>query len=234
MNNRVALLSDIHGNLVALEAVLSDIAGRGVTRGVILGDVAVGGPEPRGALARIKELGLPVVLGNTDAWLVNPRPFVDHRFPEKESIESWCRAQMTESDLAVVAGFKPVVTLPMEAGQSMLCIHGSPRSPGERILATTPDEELANMLGPTPPALVACGHTHTAMLRRAGATTIINPGNVGLNGNAVAEYAIVDLTEGRLNVEFRQVAYDKALLAERVRQSGMPHADWWLDHYRPY
>jgi len=71
---RVALISDIHGNAVALEAVLDDLAGRHVDELVCLGDVAAGGPQPREALARLRELGCRVVLGNADGWLLEGLP----------------------------------------------------------------------------------------------------------------------------------------------------------------
>jgi hypothetical protein len=67
---RLALIADLHGNAVALEAVLDDLAGRRITELVCLGDVAAGGPQPREALARLRELGCPVVLGNADEWLL--------------------------------------------------------------------------------------------------------------------------------------------------------------------
>ena len=70
---RTALIADIHGNLVALDAVLSDIERRRVDRVVCLGDVAATGPQPCEAIDRIAEIGCDVVMGNTDEWLIEPR-----------------------------------------------------------------------------------------------------------------------------------------------------------------
>lgn len=72
---RIALISDIHGNTVALDAVLASLEQRPVDRVVCLGDVATTGPQPREALAVLQALACPMVMGNTDAWLLNPEPW---------------------------------------------------------------------------------------------------------------------------------------------------------------
>ena len=69
---RLALISDIHGNLPAFDAVLAHISGRNISQIVCLGDVMASGPQPREALARLKALACPVVMGNTDAWMLTP------------------------------------------------------------------------------------------------------------------------------------------------------------------
>jgi predicted phosphodiesterase len=72
---RMALISDIHGNLVALEAVMNDLERQGAERMVCLGDVAASGPQPRGVLQRLQALDCPVVMGNADAWLLEPQEY---------------------------------------------------------------------------------------------------------------------------------------------------------------
>ena len=70
---KLAIFSDIHGHLVALEAVLADVAREGCEQMVCLGDVAANGPQPREVIARLRELNIPIVQGNTDEWLLNPQ-----------------------------------------------------------------------------------------------------------------------------------------------------------------
>ncbi|NIW96181.1 MAG: hypothetical protein GWN20_25895, partial [Phycisphaerae bacterium] len=71
---RLAIISDIHGNLIALEAVLAVLAQEEIDQMVCLGDVAATGPQPHETIARLRELNCPVVMGNTDDWLLNPHP----------------------------------------------------------------------------------------------------------------------------------------------------------------
>lgn len=97
----IAVIADIHGNLTALDAVLADLAGAGADRVVCLGDVAAIGPQPHEVAVRLRELGCPVVLGNTDTMTVrpvrlSPSDEEGRRFFE---IEEWGAAQLTPEDL---------------------------------------------------------------------------------------------------------------------------------------
>ena len=88
---KLALISDLHGNLFALDAVLADIRHRKIERILCLGDVVTGGPHPRETLARLRELGCPTVMGNTDAWVIEPRL---HNYPDQygqylQDVEYW-------------------------------------------------------------------------------------------------------------------------------------------------
>ena len=132
---RIALISDIHGNLVALEAALADIQRRGAERIICLGDVAAGGPQPREVIQRLHDLAIPVVMGNTDQWLLNPVP-IDADSEEKEqeaARDQWAAAQLTAADTELVLGYQPTLSLDFGHGFTLLCYHGSPRSFNDRI-----------------------------------------------------------------------------------------------------
>src|SRR5437763_11626022 len=113
MAQKIAILSDIHGNLPALEAALAEIAAEGIERVVCLGDVATLGPQPHEVMARLRALRCPVVMGNTDAVLL-PLPG-DVSPPEDvwrdEDAEAWCAAQLTADDRAYLRTFAPTITL---------------------------------------------------------------------------------------------------------------------------
>jgi putative phosphoesterase len=238
---RIALISDIHGNLPALDAVLAELDAAAIDQIVCLGDVALFGPQPREVLARLKELGGPVVMGNTDAWALAPLPFEirdedSHRFYE---VELWGARQLSAVDLDYMGSFQPSVETPLGSGQSLLCFHGSPRSNTEAILSTTPDDELGLMLSGCQVAIMAVGHTHAQMMRRFGATTLINPGSAGLpivpdplTGKARnppwAEYAVVGWQAGSPRIEFRRTLYETSGLIRSALVCGMPHAEWWV------
>jgi predicted phosphodiesterase len=243
---RIAIISDIHGNAVALETVLADVERAGADRIVCLGDVALTGPQPREAIARVRALGCPVVMGNTDGWLLHPH----HEEPENEmrrkmgEIAWWCVERLTDDDRAFLASFQPTVPLDLPDGRSLLCFHGSPRSYLDVILATTPDDELAEKLGGATATILAGGHTHVPMVRRFRRSLLLNPGSVGLPFLRLApdvvppqppqgEYAILTAEDGTLGIELRRVPLSLTAIAAMAHRSGMPHADWWVAGWTP-
>ncbi len=228
---RIAIISDIHGNFVALDAVLAALKSDAPDQIVCLGDVVVTGPQPQETLARVRELGCLVVMGNTDEWVLSPTPFTIRSKTDQilYDIELWGAEQMSADDLAFIRAFQATIELDLGNGRTLLGCHGSPRHNQEIILATTPDEELARKLGGRAPDIVAGGHTHTPLLRRFQNCLILNPGSVGLpffmqpNGRRVnpvwAEYALIAVENGRLDVNLRRVSYNLEALRAAAAQS---------------
>lgn len=240
---RVALLADIHGNLFALNAVLEALAHESIDRIVSLGDVAVFGPQPHEVLTRIRVLGCAVVMGNTDAWALAPEP---HPLRNEETnyvnaIELWGAAQLTDADRAYIGTFQPTITIDLTHGQEnarLLCYHGSPRSFHDTIVATTPVEDLAPLLGNQNALILAGGHTHQQYLRRYHDKVLMNPGSVGrayeiwpdgtAHDSPWAEYAVITWHTDQLQIDLRRVPYDVQALISHARATTMPHVDWWV------
>jgi len=233
---RVGFISDIHGNLFALDAVLAELESDGVDELVCLGDVAVG-PQPTESLARVRELGCPVIMGNWDAAFVGGMPPAGDELAERlNEIHSWWAEQLSPADLEFTRGFLPQLELALD-GIDVLCFHGSPRSYNDWVFATTPDEELAPMFAGYGAALLVGGHTHLQMARRFEESLILNPGSVGLpfrdrwpKGVRIApwaEYAVVAVEGGRLGVDLRRAPFDVEAILRLSRASGKPHAEWW-------
>jgi putative phosphoesterase len=243
---RLGLISDIHGNLLALDAVLGELNESGIDRLVCLGDVAAG-PEPRETIERLRELSCPVVLGNWDTWVLDGVPPLQQQAgPMLREQGAWSGAQLGELDRDFLRGLQPRLELELD-GATVLCVHGSPRSVLEDIHATTADEEIAQMFNGSKPAILAAGHTHVQLVRLHGTTLIVNPGSVGLPFNSWppngairmspwAEYAILTVEDGRVSTELRRASYDISALRDLARGTGMPHPDWWgeqwLEHVR--
>lgn len=235
---RVAIIADLHANLAALDAVLASLEEERVDRIVCLGDVAAAGPQPREVVARVREIGCPVVMGNGDAFVLDPRSTAAAGDAGKfEAIDRWCAEQLGPDDLLFLRSFRPTVEIPLEAGAHLLCYHGSPRGFDDVIAATTPEEELAPMLAGNRATVMAGGHWHFQMLRRFEEVVLVNPGSVGLaydilsDGGARvpfrAEYAVLTSGGGALAVEFRRLPYDGAATVRAMFERGMPHAAWW-------
>src|SRR5215470_1942799 len=237
---RVALISDLHANAVALGAVLDDIERAGVDQIVCLGDVATLGPRPDVVLHTLRELGCPCIQGNHDAFLLDAE--LIHTYTEApvvvEAVD-WCRARLSPAELAFVATFQPSLRLTLDADTTLFLFHGSPRSHMEDLLATTPADELDGMLDGQRATVLAGGHTHIQMLRQHRGMLLVNPGSVGLPfkefvaGRAPtllphAEYAIVDGQGGGVTVTLRRVAVDRAALRAAAQASDNPLRDMLL------
>jgi len=241
---RIGLIADIHGNVVALEAVLTELAREPVDRLICLGDVAAIGPHPREVIARLRTLGCPVTMGNTDAWLFAPPTLAgaSERVRLMLDITHWNAQQLSTDDLAYVRAFPLTVEIALDDGGLLLCYHGSPRSFDDVLAATTPDQEVARLLAGVQATVLVGGHTHIQMVRRYEDVHLINVGSVGLPGVTEgspelprppaevrwAEYGILHVGGGHLGIDLRRTALDIAAVRQAARDTGMPHADWWL------
>ena len=138
---RIAIISDIHGNLVALESVLSDLKTEHIDHIVCLGDIATDGPQPREVIAQLKNLNLSVVMGNMDAWILNPPPR-NEKIRRIKEIQYWGVSQLSPDDLDYLRTFQATVEMPLDVTTGLLCYHGSPQSNVEGISSTTPDVSI--------------------------------------------------------------------------------------------
>jgi putative phosphoesterase len=242
---RVAIISDIHGNLVALEAVLTALAKDTPDQIICLGDVVVTGPQPREALARVRELNCPVVMGNTDEWVLSPTPYTIRTAADEILYENelWGAQQLTEDDLSYIRTFQPTIEVDLGNGRTLLCFHGSPQHNKEVIMATTPEAELTDKFEGKQADVFAGGHTHIPLLRRFGDGFLLNPGSVGLpfyfgaDGNFInparAEYALATVEDGRFDIKLRRIAYSLDDLRAAVARSPMPHPNEYLTQWVP-
>jgi putative phosphoesterase len=237
---RVALISDIHGNLAALDATLEALQGESIDMVVCLGDVAATGPEPCAVLDRLRGLACPTVMGNADAELLAaPRDpgNLDEDSRKIADISAWAAAQFDDDDRTFLCAFQPTLTIDLGSAGLLLCCHGSPRSYDDVIRASTPDEELDFLLANTDAQIIAGGHTHTRMLRHWRSHEVINPGSVGLaydhrpDGTVRvppwAEFAILSADAHAVSIAFRRVPYDITATVRAMTENGMPHAEWW-------
>src|ERR1043165_5470678 len=149
---RVAVISDMHGNDLAFEAVEADIQAQKVDQIVCLGDAVQGGPQPAAVVQRLRRLNCPVVMGNADAWLITGEETGDEGIPPERlrkmgEIRLWSLSQLTTEDREFISNFQPTNTIPLENGPSLLCFHGSPTSFDDVILPAAPEEEFQKILG---------------------------------------------------------------------------------------
>ena len=240
---RIALISDIHGNEIALRAVLADIGRARVDEIVCLGDVATLGPRPGAVIEILRESGCACIMGNHDEFLIEPA-LVDTytgQTPVTEAVE-WCRGELGREDLDSVRGFERTRQIRLDDRSTLLVFHGSPRSHMDDILATTGADELDDLLADRNATVMAGGHTHVQMLRQHRGTLLVNPGSVGLPFKehmagraptllAHAEYATVEAADGRVSVSLRRVPLDAGTLRAAAEASDMPLRDHLVQQY---
>jgi len=240
---RVALISDIHANEIALLAVLDDIEKRGVDRIVCLGDVATLGPRPHAVIAILSGLGCTCIMGNHDEFLIDAACVADYssQGPIVASVE-WCRRRLAQEERDFLTGFARAADIALDESTSLLVFHGSPHSNTTDILATTSADRLDEVLAGERAAVMAGGHTHLQMLRQHRGILLVNPGSVGLPFRefsagrppqlmAHAEYATVEAEDGRIEVGMHRVALDARRLREAARESDLPLADYLVQQY---
>jgi len=240
---KIGIISDIHGNCVALDAVLRHLARHPVDRLVCLGDIAGNGPQPREAIARVRALGCPVVMGNGEAQLLRPVLANDGGEPMRRFYEiyRWGASQLSDDDRLFIGGLPATIAVPLGGEATLLCCHGSPRSYYEGIRSETPEREVDELLADAAATVVACGHTHRPFVRRHRGLLVINPGTVGTTMVIDAdrsrrlapwgEYAVVTWDAGSLGIECRRVPIDLDAVRTAALASGMPYAQWWLDAF---
>lgn len=231
---RVALFSDVHGNAVAFDAFLDDLAGLDVDHVVCLGDHAQGGAQPAECLERLRELGCPAVMGNSDHFLLTLDPGAEEVTEAQLETARWSQAQLTEQLLEFHRSFEPTVEL--DLGRTLLAFHSSPRSRDEIVGPWLNEERWREPFEKVDATILAGGHAHLQWARRLGDRYYVNPGSVGLahdqlqpdesaRADPFAEYAVLTVDDRAATVGFRRVPFDGEAVVRAIETSGMPHPE---------
>ena len=225
---RIAVVSDIHGNLTAFEAVLADL--RQTSPDLIFhgGDLPHGGSSPAEVIDRIRDLGWPGVLGNTDEMLFDPESLAAFaaRSPHLQSmwiaIEEMAAATREALGQARIEWLRELPRKQVHGSLSL--IHASPettwRAPGPEAT----DGELESLYGPMGSSVVVYGHIHRSFVRRVSGTMTINAGSASLSydGDPRAAYLLLDDSTPTI----RRVDYDVEREIDSLAACGLPHGDW--------
>jgi predicted phosphodiesterase len=211
---------------------LDDLGGRGVDRIVALGDMAQGGPQPVECLDLLRASEARVVMGNSDAFLLDPNASTEPPTERHLVQREWTLSRLSPADRDFIASFEATVELDLD-GLRLLCFHGTPRDYDEVVLPEDPPDAF------TGADILAGGHVHVPQLRRVGDALYVNPGSVGIGYDHLqpdddfrfdpwASYAIVEAT----SVEFHRAAFDLDELDWVTRAAAIPQAGEVFDRYR--
>jgi putative phosphoesterase len=226
---RFAVISDIHSNLHALQAVLADIEDRGLEHIYCLGDVVAYAAYPNEVVEILRKRGIKTVQGNCDRRIGEGLPTAPQDFPNAEAarlagiFNDWTIDIMGEANKQWLANL-PLEVRFMADDLSVLMVHGSPRRINEGMHGNMSDGELVETAGSAGFDILLCGHTHAPYHRLIEGRHYINPGSVGKpkHGNDNPVYAIVDVVGRKVAVTTVEVPYNIDEAAEAIIAAGMP------------
>ena len=246
---RLAVISDIHGSAYALETALRDLDEVSPDKVVCLGDAIQGGPQPAECVAILRDKGWPVVMGNADAWLLTgtetSNEIADEvRRRELYDVREWSLSKLNEEDRKYISTFVPNITIDLTKDAEILCFHGSPNDFDEVLLPLSEQEQFKKIFQSCEQRILAGGHTHVQFIRHYRRRFFFNPGSIGFayrseqdglpfRADPWAEYAVLNVTNNSMSLDFRRVAYDPAKLLAIYKSSGRPHYEKTAAQYSP-
>ena len=225
---RIAIVSDIHGNRRAFEAVLADL--RLVAPDLVVhgGDLAAGGAHPAEIIDEVRSLGWPGVRGNTDEMLWAPECLAEYAAANSKIAPLLARIQETISQTVASIGEERLRWLerlsPLFSQPEFSLVHASPGDCWRAPLANASDAELERTYAPLGAPVVVYGHIHCPYIRRLPRMTVANTGSVSqsYDGDRRASYLVMDVG----SITIRRVEYDVESEVADLLRSGLPHAKW--------
>jgi predicted phosphodiesterase len=225
---RIAIVSDIHGNRTAFEAVLADL--RQTSPDLILhgGDLADSGASPADIVDRIRDLGWQGIVGNTDEMLFKPESLTEYAQQSPRMQPLVATLQRMAAATCEALGEERLAwlrSLPRtQIHGPMALVHASPESLWRAPAHTASDAELESVYGPLGQLIAIYAHIHRPYIRRVSGMMVANTGSVGLSydGDRRAAYLLLEDSEPSI----RRVDYDVDSEIKALSICGLPHADW--------
>lgn len=230
MVNKIAIFSDIHANLPALQAVLMEMDQRGLDKRYCLGDLVGYGTFPNEVIEVIRERNIPTIMGNYDLGVGHNSDECGcaYKTAEEEALGkrsiAWTNAHTTDENKTYLRSLLPQIPLQLGENQILLA-HGSPRKINEYLYEDRPDASLERILEGANTDVLVVGHTHKPYHRvLPSGRHVINEGSVGKpkDGDPRAGYVILSANGKNLMVEFVRVPYDIERTATAIEASDMP------------
>ena len=227
---RYAFFSDIHSNIVALEAVLADIAAAGVDERYALGDLVGYAPWPNEVLDRLRGEAVPIVMGNYDDGTGFGREECGCAYtnPIEKALGdagfAWTKEHTSAANREWLRGLAPQIRFEAD-GHRFLLVHGSPRKMNEYLYEDKPDATFARIAADAHADVIVCGHTHRPYDKTVAGTRFVNDGSAGKpkDGDPRACWALVETSPAGVSVAFHRVEYDIDAASRGILGSELPH-----------
>lgn len=230
---RIALISDIHANIHALQAVWDDLQQQRLDSLYCLGDLVGYGAYPNEVIEFIRERSVPTIMGNYDDGVGFDRDecgcaYTDPRLKELGDLSLfWTREHTIQENKGFLQSLVPEIRIRAD-GQRVLMVHGSPRRMNEYLYEDRPQATFERIAKASDAEVLLFGHTHLPYEKKVAGTLFVNTGSVGKpkDGDPRAGYVIADVGAG-VEIEFRRVEYDVPAAARAIRVSQLP--DYFAD-----
>jgi putative phosphoesterase len=222
---RVALFSDIHGNIRAFDACLADLREQGGADTIVgVGDYCMDGPQPAAVLERLVEIGALCVRGNTDRYVSDVATFRDDG--EYGAELAWQRAALGDAWVAWLREL-PVALRFGDGADGLLVVHANPKTDDEHVWPDADDAFLERVTSGVEERTIAFGHLHLPYVRVWRDKLFVNVASAGLpkDGDPRAGYAILTQRSGGWQVKHRRVPFDVERVARDISKSGMPDVE---------
>lgn len=231
---QIAVFSDVHGNLPALEVVLNDIESRGIQQKFCLGDLVDFAPWGNEVIEKIKTLNIPCIMGNHDeriAFNIPVIPLVKHSQEETEArffAIDHSKKHITRENKTFLSQLPFHLKLNYKVGQkhwNIQLVHASLESNDTYLYENEPDEVFQNMLKESQSDVIVMGHTHKSFTKYFDGKWAINGGSVGRSRekNRLASYVILTLDEEKITPEIVQLDYPLEEVALEIEKSDIPN-----------
>lgn len=225
---RLAIVSDVHGNLHALEAVMQDIARQGVDTILCGGDVALKGSRPAEVADLLHEKCSALVKGNTDAYLTGELPLRNYGNPQhwKFRLYRWTTDQLGPDRIARMKQYVFSHRVSGNGQGDLLLVHANPRDMEAALDPAAPESILRGLIRGCDARVLAFGHLHVAYQKELDGVTLVDVASAGnpRDGDPRAAYGLFTLREGGWEIELRRVEYPLMQAASDYRIQGVPGA----------
>lgn len=229
---RIAVLSDIHGNVHALNRCLDDLASRGGADVIVAaGDLCLDGPKPKRVLTRLRQVGAVALRGNTDRMIGD----ADLGVLDAEDARAvrWARKKIGREWTIWLAQL-PLKATFGDGERGLLVCHANPKNDDEHVWPDADDVLLERLFGDVEQRTVAFGHLHLPYVRVWRNRTLVNVASAGLpkDGDPRAHYAILTERADGWEIQERHVAFDVKKVARQLKRSGIPDLSRRLETLR--
>jgi putative phosphoesterase len=226
---QIAVLSDVHGNLPALQAVLDDIETLGLGGAYCLGDLVGYGGDPNGVIDLVRDSGISTILGNYDQGVAWETGDCGCFYPDEaaermgQASYEYTVSTVTDENKAWLRGLPRELRITLQ-GKKIHLVHGSPRRINEYLLKDRDDRTYERLAEAETDEVLVFGHTHQFWQRRFEQVTFVNVGSVGRpkDGDSRAGYVILEVGEPDITAELVRIDYDVEAAARAVLTAGLP------------
>ena len=232
MTARVAVLSDVHGNATALEAVRKALKKEKPDAVIVAGDLVMNGPEPSAAIDALRAMesdGATIVQGNTDVAVADfdyaaAFPWFTDGVPDAHrAAAEWAHDELGDERLGWLRRLASERRLMLDDTMVLAC-HASPGSQTQGFDAQLDPSVVLERVSRTDARLICCGHTHVPEIRDLGWKLIVNDGSAGLvfDGDPTASWALVEVDGTEIRAEIRRAEFDTMTVANAISARGLP------------